>query len=144
MRAARGLYGYGGAAVDAVFGRGSDCRGLGVNMPGGAHEQKDDERHDEEIGDRVEELAVSENGCAGRSRGGESGVVLSVETDVEFLEIHLAEEETDGRHDYVADHGGDDCAEGCAYDDRHGEIEEIAAMPLLLPMSMEKFIGDVG
>jgi hypothetical protein len=50
-----------------------------------------------------------------------------IEHQEETGKIDFAQQESDGRHDEAFNQRGDDLSEGCADDDRHGEIDDVSA-----------------
>jgi hypothetical protein len=84
-------------------------------------EQVDRERHDEERDERVQEGAVAHFGFADRERRG--------------AEVGQAEQPQERRED-VAHERGDDGAEGHGNDDRHRQVDDVAAQDEL-PESAE-------
>ena len=132
MCAARGLDGDGGQAMWALFG----CR-LGrrrflfpLHPIDGADEQEYHKGDDEEADDGIDEHAVVDGHRACRLRVGQQCVGPSrgacLEQDEEVGEIHIAQQQADGRHDDIVNQRLDDSTEGSADDDAHGHVNHVA------------------
>ena len=93
-----------------------------------AHEQEDDESHDQEIDDGGEEGAVIEGGGAGFLGGGEGGVSRTVKRDEPVGEIDAAGDKGNDRHDQVGNKGIDDGFESGADDHADCHIDHITAV----------------
>src|SRR5690606_7546264 len=87
---------------------------------------EDDHCYDEEIQYFLQEHAVIQSGGARLLGGGQGRVTGTAQIDEQALDIDLAHEEPDGRHDDVVDQGRDDVAEGCPDDDADGQIQGVA------------------
>ena len=93
-----------------------------------AHEQEDDESHDQEIDDGGEEGAVIEGGGAGFLGGGEGGISRTVKRDEPVGEIDAAGDKGNDRHDQVGNKGIDDGFESGADDHADCHIDHITAV----------------
>ena len=87
----------------------------------GLHDEEEDGRGDRQELDHVrDERAVAENGVVDRGR--------------EVVEVRLADDHRDDRHDEVVHEGVDDCRERQAHDERDGELDDVAAEQEILEL----------
>jgi hypothetical protein len=95
------------------------------------HEHEHRERDDQEAEDPVDEHAVVQGDRAGllRCRQGQvrSRGTAVLEHDEQVGEIHVAEQQPEGRHDDVGDQGGHDAPECRADDDPYRHVHDVAA-----------------
>src|SRR5690606_11463586 len=79
-----------------------------------ADDHEDGEGDDDEVDDRVDELAVADD-------DGGAAVGRALQRQGEAREVHVAEQDADGRHQHSGDEGPDDLPEGGPddYADRH-------------------------
>src|SRR5262249_52902637 len=87
-----------------------------------SYQEEDRERNDQEVQDRIRKHAVID-GCRTRLLGfGQRGIVLTRKVDEQIRKVDAAQQQTNGRHQDVADEGGDDLSECCTDDDSDGHI----------------------
>src|ERR1039457_2075274 len=107
-------------------GRGGRGGRPALQFVGGFHNQENHQRHNEEIDHRVEKLSIRHHRSRGSLGCGHGRVGLAVQANEQLLEVHVAEDHPDRRHDDVIHHRGHDRSEGRADDHSHGEVENVA------------------
>ncbi len=109
------------ALAEGAFLGGGSCRGsrlLGESLclVHGLDEQEQDKRHQQEVDDGGNEVAVCQN----------SGIFAFAEFDDPVCEVDPAGQCAEERHQNVIDEGIDDALEGTAYDNADCQVHYIA------------------
>lgn len=148
MRATPGLEGDGREAIRTFF-----CRRLGRRWGGSFIEpvdaldhQEDGKGDDDEVDDVGGEQAVIPGDHPGdllslEQRGANCHLFCTLDHDEQVAEIHIAQQETNGRHEDVVDQRADDLAEGRADDDADRQVDHVAAHDELLKFFEQKYLS---
>jgi hypothetical protein len=91
------------------------------------HQQKNRERHDKEVHDRVQEYSIRNHRSACLLGGVQSRVRLIVKRNEQIFEIQAAGQKTDRRHDDIRHQRVDNRPEGGTYDNADRQVNHIAA-----------------
>lgn len=89
-----------------------------------AHHQEDDKRDDKELDDRIEENTIVDGGCTSSLGIRKAGIALAADIPIKLGKIHLAQQQTDGRHDDVVYQRGDNLAECGTDDDANRQVND--------------------